>query len=243
MGVEYRHFLVVDDPYWLPKPETLLRVHEVLSEWSLCPNPPQLYDLSEGHIRQIDGAITGIQPPEPGIAAVYPFQSGAEIAKILGASVYSEISDNERYLQEIVLIVGRDIRIHPTSEGIFCTVLEAPRLDAPLEPYPNLDYEGEYDNPYENASEFAHGLAWYDRAFPCPPEAILPKVKVSISSSENRHLEGGIFRGYWRAALILDCGKDLPAFIENECKLPNRVFMETISAAFGTPLLEVGEIY
>ena len=36
MGVEYRHYLVVNDPEWRPEPDTASRVEEVLRSWGLA---------------------------------------------------------------------------------------------------------------------------------------------------------------------------------------------------------------
>ncbi|HEX7864364.1 MAG TPA: hypothetical protein VF555_05420 [Variovorax sp.] len=35
MGIEYRHFLVVDDADWRPRADTAARVAKLLADWSI----------------------------------------------------------------------------------------------------------------------------------------------------------------------------------------------------------------
>src|SRR5262249_7214197 len=71
MGIEYRHFLVVDDAEWRPQSDTAARVEAVLRKWSLVDRPKEVVDLSRGANKQIDGDTTSV-PPGPEWSSYIP---------------------------------------------------------------------------------------------------------------------------------------------------------------------------
>jgi hypothetical protein len=51
------------------------------------------------------------------------------------------------------------------------------------------------------------------------------------------------FMGYWRTALIIDCGKDLPQVSDEDgFKIPNKAFISDVEEAWGCKVIEVGSI-
>jgi len=50
------------------------------------------------------------------------------------------------------------------------------------------------------------------------------------------------FRGYWRTALVIDCGKDLPEDPDEDFKIPNKAFISDVEAALGCKVIEIGAI-
>ena len=62
--------------------------------------------------------------------------------------------------------------------------------------------------------------------------------------AQNGHFCGGQnFKGYWRTALIIDCGKDLPKLFEDLYKIENKEFISDIENALGSTIIEIGEVY
>lgn len=224
MGVEYRHFLVAGDPGWLPQPETLSRIDALLSKWGLVSDAPKVYDLSAGKKRSLKGLPQS--SPGPGIAALYPMVEGSAVAKIFGPS-YDGIPDDGRYIQGIAVVVGLDYRVHWSSEGL-CFTVEAPAREG------TRDIE-----PYDDDND----LGLYAECYPAGPSTTPPTVEVDIDQSVKANVAWSGYTGVWRAAVILDCGKDLPKFIEGPLALPSRSFVTNVSDALRSRLHEVGEIY
>jgi hypothetical protein len=226
MGVEYRHFLVVGDPGWLPKADTASRVDDVLRKWSLVTKEPDIYDLAGGGKQRLNQPIS-ILIPGPGYALTYPMVKGRKVSAVVGPCFYPEIGEEERYIQGIALVVGNDFRIHWSWEGTCFTVLQPPtNSGVPVDPYSGEQH-----------------LYLYAEAYPTGPQTTPPKVEVDVYNKDRHHIGWDHYNGFWRSALVLDCGKDLPSFIEGKFFLLCKEFVQAVSDAFRSPVLEVGEIY
>lgn len=58
MGVEYRHFFVVDQENWHPEQDTFERVNKVLGSWGLNDELLEIVDLTSGkQSRTTDASI------------------------------------------------------------------------------------------------------------------------------------------------------------------------------------------
>ena len=246
MGVEYRHFLVTGEPAWLPVPGTLGRVEDVLRKWRLVTEDAKVFDLSGGQELAISEIPT---TPGAGIAAVYPKVEGPVVAALFGPSYYdnsttwldsfqrfckatlfgvaaSEHSnDQERYIQQIAIVVGTDYRIQWSSEE-FCFSVVKPPLEG-----------GREVAPYPEGS-----LGLYDAAYPAAKSTVPPRVEIEVSELARDHVAWRDFPGFWRGAVVLDFGKDIPAFAAGQYILGCREFVSDISMAFRTRICEVGEI-
>ena len=246
MGVEYRHCLVTGEPAWLPDPGTLGRVEDVLRKWRLVTEDPEVFDLSGGRALAISEIPT---TSGAGIAAVYPMIKGPVVASLFGPRDYdtsttwleslqrfcettlfglaaSEHSnDQERYIQQIAIVVGTDYRIQPSSEE-FCFSVVKPPLEGGREvaPYP--------EDP----------LGLYYAAYPAAKSTVPPRVEIEVSELARGHVAWRDFPGFWRGAVVLDFGKDIPAFAAGQYILGCREFVSDISMAFRTRICEIGEI-
>lgn len=145
--------------------------------------------------------------------------------EVVGPSFYGE--ELARYLQRIFVVIGTDFRVHWSSEGICFTVV-APPHDGPkrIEPY-RRDQK----------------LYLYGEAYKADSETMPPQVEIEIDRRHRSHVAWTEYCGYWRGAVILDCGKDLPKFVVGKHTLPSQRFVQQIAGAFRSPIVEVGEIY
>jgi hypothetical protein len=234
MGVEYRHTLVVQDPTWQPRPNTAARIDQVLRQWSLVSVDPEVYDLSvtreyamspPQERRRLHARPVPVVPPGAGLALVYPKVEGAAIERIFGPSYYPSVSAEERYLYRISLIVGDDFRVHSGCMDLnFAEVIEPPtRNGAAAEPY-------SYRVPA--------GL--YGEAYPADASTKPPTVNMQIEPGLEQHVGWHDYAGFFRAALTLDCNKDLPKFVDGKHLLPGRDFVAAVGDAFGSPVIEFG---
>lgn len=228
MGVEYKHFLIPSDPTFVPHNEILCKIDALLSRWYLKAGNPKIFNLANGVNTSIHQDLSSIQFGH-GVAVEYPGIEGWPVREIVGPSYFAdEVSDEERYIDRIYLIVGTDYRVHPGNDEIYMKVNKPPIEDAnPVKPYSKFDE--------------LNGLHW--EAYNCSINATPPEVHISFENN-NRIIGEQNFLGYWRTALILDFGKDLPALSDNYLfKLENEKFVSELEQAFECPLIQIGEIY
>jgi len=219
MGVEYRHFLVVDDENWHPEPDTFERVNEVLKSWGLHGKLLEVVDLAGGKPRTTSDST--VPKGLAGKAFRIEGQDGAVVARLAGPSLY-DCEDEDRYLMQILVILGEDFRIHWSSEGFFFELAEPP----------SVAYQDE--EPFEIA---------YSESVPAT-NAAPPKVKVHIEDFARKHIASKDYKGFWRAAVILEFGKDLPAFADGVHSLPSKEFLQALQNALRAQSInEIGEFY
>jgi hypothetical protein len=48
---------------------------------------------------------------------------------------------------------------------------------------------------------------------------------------------------FWRSGVVLNCGKDAPALLDEDRQLSDRALVRELESAFETPLVELGWIY
>jgi hypothetical protein len=195
---------------------------------------PEVYDLSATREyatsppqerRRLYARPVPVAPPAAGLALVYPKIEGPAIERIFGPSHYPSVSAEERYLYRISLIVGDDFRIHSGCMDLnFAEVIEpATRNGAAVEPY-------SYRVP----------AGIYGEAYPADASTRPPTVSMQIEPGLDQHVGWHGYAGFFRAALILDCNKDLPKFVDGKHLLPTRDFVAAVSDAFGSPVIEFG---
>lgn len=228
MGVEYQHFLAVNEPDWLPAPDTLGRVEAVLRQWSLAGPLQRVVDLSDRRTQTLAAPERRHQEAGPGLVAVYEGISGAAAERIAGPSIYVAMPE-ERYLQEVAIVVGSDYRVFFGSESAFFEVT-SPAKDG-----------GKALLPFQ----FEVPAGWggigtlFGESFPGSAGTAPPVVKI-----EMENYSPGNLLGFWRGAVVIDFGKDLPAFVEeNHLLLPNREFVQAVAEAFRSQVGEFGAIY
>jgi len=223
MGIGYRHFLAVDDPAWRPQADTIDRVEAVLRAWSLANGPATVVELSP----KAQAALpeTGSMPD---LALSWRDMEGPAVAALAGASAYGDIDPAERYLMEITLIAGNDYRVQWSPDGFYFKLVAPPRLDGvPVRAHEDNDAKG----------------TLYAESFPFKEGASAPVVQIQVEDHAKPHLAWETCSGFWRAALVLDFGKDLPAFTESVHCLPARDFVAAVGEALRGPIVEIGELY
>ena len=225
MGIEYRHFLVVDDAQWRPQADTASRVEKVLRAWSLGDQPTKVIDLVRGE--QLSTELSIRSAPGRGIAVVYGGVDGTAVEKLAGASYYPELRFEDRYIMSTTLLVGDDYRIQTTSDSsIYFEVMEPP-----------LDGRGNRLEPIDG--EFSSHL--YADTFPGTDISSPPKVRAHVAEFAQENISWASCNGFWRGALVIDFGKDLPGFARTVHLLPAAQFVRELSEAFRGPLVQIGE--
>jgi hypothetical protein len=227
MGVEYKQFLIPADPAFIPQHEVLIKIDTLLSRWHLKTGNPKLFSLANGENTSIHQDLNSIQFGH-GIAVEYPGVEGRQVREVVGQSYFKdEVSDEDRYMERIILIVGTDYRIHPGSEEVYIKVNKPPV---------------EEGKPVKHYCEFDELYGLHAEAYNCSINATPPDVHVSVEDKE-RIIGDQNFLGYWRTALVFDFGKDLPALGDKLFKLENEKFLDELERAFECPLIQIGEIY
>jgi hypothetical protein len=228
MGIEYRHYLVVNEADWCPKPDTAARVDSVIREWSIVDELEKVVNLALGanNTELEDMSIT--VPPGPGLAFVYSGVKGASVDRIAGASIYDDVTTAERYTMKTTLVIGDDYRVQWSSESIYFEVVSPPIANAK----PVLGDDDE--EPY--------GML-FAKSFPSTGVTSPPVVVAHVEKHARPNVASRNCQGYWRGGLIIDFGKDLPSFTDDVHMLASRDFVTAISEAFRGSIVEVGEFY
>ena len=227
MGVEYKQFLIPSDPTFIPQNEILVKLDTLLSKWNLKTGKPKVFDLTNGENTSIHQELNSIQLGH-GVAVEYPGIEGRQVRDIVGPSYFKdEVLDEERYIEKIILIVGTDYRIHPSGDEVYVKVKKPPKEDA---------------KPVKHYSESDELYRLHAEAYSCSINATPPEVQISVEDKE-RIIGEQNFLGYWRAALILDFGKDVPALSDKLFKLENEKFLSELEQAFECTLIQIGEVY
>ena len=153
---------------------------------------------------------------------------GRSVVPLFGTSYYPEVSSDERYLQSITFISGSDFRVHVSSEGL-CFTVNTPARDGirHIDPDPDRDQH----------------LYLYAESFPANSSTIPPHVEILVESAAKQNVAWVGYAGVWRGALVLDCGKDLPEFVERRHALKSAQFLTEVSEALRCAIHEIGEIY
>ncbi|PXX33710.1 hypothetical protein [Undibacterium pigrum] len=230
MGVEYRHFVVVNDKDWLPAVDTLARVDAVLYKWSLIDKPTMVFDLStmkESSEKSIPNSMPGA-----GQVLVYDeVANGKPVVNIAGRCYYDTVKDEDHYISSIIVVAGNDIRIQQSDE--YCYFEQT-------SPAPDQVCDGFMSDldtiPWPVSKTFdaylVHGKYLGT-----------PKVNIHFSKNFPGLYEWTNYAGYWRGAVMLDFGKSLPNFCENLRQLPARDFVNELATAFRGPIAEIGVVY
>jgi hypothetical protein len=227
MGIEYRHFLVINDASWQPQADTVSRVEAVLHNWVIAKAIKEIVDLSLGAKNRLLN-VANITSPGPGIAVVYSGVDGSSVERIAGPSGYENIDPGERYIMNTTIVVGEDIRIQWSSESIYFELVSPPNAnDVPIFNDPN-------EEPYDTL---------FSQSFSSKNITALPVVAAHIENHAKLSVAWNECLGFWRGALVINFGKDLPSFTNYVHALPARDFVAEISAAFRGPIIEIGEFY
>ena len=96
-----------------------------------------------------------------------------------------------------------------------------------MSPYPSVSYQGRE----------------CDEVYPAEAATTPPVVRITAGRPSDAKLIPKGFTGVWRAALLLDCGKDLPAFAGKSNTTPNRDFKAKVETALGAEVSQMGYFY
>lgn len=123
------------------------------------------------------------------------------------------LAADRRYLQSVTATFGVDF--HVLSCESYPVVIEVPPIEN--DAFVELDEESEADG------------AW--------------RYRVGWTASPPTTAVKGCFSGVWRAALVIDCGKDLPEIAISEEPLPASRFCPEVEEALETAVVEQGWIH
>lgn len=224
MGLEYTHYIFVDDLSYIGTPATAMALEAVLTKWGLVSGSPTMRSLDGGKAKKLrQSSLDKVPADISNLLVEYPFTEADTIADIMGPSEYDDV--NSRYIQKLVLLVGSDYRVYNGQETASTTVTAPPQKNGKdVKPYkPNYD------------------ISYYSDAYPADSETEPPKAELEPDLHEWPLPKG--FCGIWRCAVILDCGKDLPAFMQKTNKLPSTKFASDIRKAFGRKIVQIGHLY
>ena len=129
---------------------------------------------------------------------------------------------------DIALVVGDDYRLHWSSDGIDFELISPPFANG--KPVLGDEDEEPYDILFANS-------------FPATGITSPPVVTAHIADHAQANVAWQDYQGYWRGAVVIDFGKDLPSFTDEVHQLPSRDFVAAISTAFRGSIVEVGEFY
>lgn len=226
MGVEYRHFMVVDDALWRPQGDTAARVEAALRQWSVIGKVENIVDLPVDQDSRT-GASNTPAAPGPGVAIVYAGAHGPAIETFAGPSAYADITPNDRYLKRATLVIGDDYRVQWSPDSVYFELVSPPLANGVPIAGGDVDFHD---------SLFA-------ASFPSARATTPPVVIARVQDNRRPSIAWDSCLGFWRGGLVLDFGKDLPAFCEKVQALPAREFVAAISEALRGPLVEIGEFY
>ena len=224
MGVEYTHYLMVDDLTYVGTHAIALTLQDVLTTWGLIAGPPTIRSLDGGKAKKLRQTSLAKVPVDfANLLVEFPHTEAETIADIMGPSEYDNV--DSRYIQAIALLIGADYRVYDGGETAFTTVIHPPQRN------------GKEVKPYKPNFK----IRCYTNAYPADGETTPPKAVLKPDLHDWPLPKG--FCGIWRCGVILDCGKDLPAFAQKTNKLPSTRFASDITKAFGAKIVQVGHFY
>lgn len=220
MGIEYTHYFTVEDDGWLPTKAHAEALHRLLVRWKLARGKPALSTLAGGKKRVVKGRTietSGDIPPEL-LLDYGHVQDEGTCGAILGAgAMYFDVQ----------VLLGRELKMPLDAFDTLNTVVDEPPQDRRGREIEELMYP----DPV-GATSFA-----------LEPGDRLPVVTIACKNPA----DGGArtppkgYRGWFRSALILDCGKAGPEFaMQGQWNAPNRDFVGELAAAFSAPVVELG---
>ena len=213
MGVEYSHGIYVEDLHWRPAWEHIEAVRAVLARYGFVPTDPELYVLGDAAEELDDDNLPDMLPDN--VMAVYDApEDGAAVARVMGPSLYEDVTHEDRYIQSVTVIFGVDFKVL-ISETLDAEVLEPPRLGNV--PIPTAEARASY--------------CAYCHVYPATWTTTPPLTRARTA-----------FPGVWRCGITIDCGKDVPAIADAEAPLPSALVRE-LEVALGTALVEQGWLY
>lgn len=229
MGVEYRHFLAVNDKDWLPAVDTLARVDAVLNKWSLINQPTMVFDLST--MKESSEKTIPSFMPGAGQAVVYDDAKGKPVTDIAGPCYYDTVKEEDHYISKIIVVAGNDIRIQQSDEyGYFEQISPAPDQAC-------IGFVYDLDTiPWPVSKTFDAYLVHGEYSG-------TPEINIHFSKNFPELYDWTDYAGYWRGAVMLDFGKSLPGFYAQPRQLPSRDFVNELAIAFRGPIAEIGVVY
>lgn len=226
MGVEFAHWLFVEDLAWEPTVAAALAVYQVLEGAGLVKRPPDVYLLPKeptpsdfgGYLSRVPQKsrriLSAMKAVAEGTILVFDDpEGGAAITRVFGPSAYRNVEDRERYLVRITVVLGREPHLFDGGESGSATT------DLPCTPMPRMIPSG-------------GGIEWSGQ--------VRPPAKLEWSDGE----PPSGWDGVWASGIGVDFGKDLPEFVNTDPRaVPDRDFVMALEDAMGARFVEVGYIH
>lgn len=226
MGVEFTQCFFVRDLKWVGDQSVLARLHDVLAKWGLAKRPPTVFDIDDGGRRKVDAKLGGMRKPPANLLAEWDEpQQAPELERVLGASYFgNQVGAEDRYLMHLFAVVGTDFRTLFAADGLEVEVRVPPIT------------RGREQTLVDERRLW--GVC--GEMYVAGPSSTPPVVDIAVTREGSGQLIPSGFTGAWRAGLIMDCGKDLPAFAGKRTDVPNVEFSQEVAEAFGTDLVQIG---
>src|ERR1044072_457588 len=137
MGVEYRHYLIPDNPSFAPTSGVIKRMDAVLEKWKLKAGAPEIYNLNAQSQLLVAAPLHALIFGQ-GFGIKYPYlKDGNALTKVMGPDHFG---DNLRYFYNLVFVVGLDYRLHSGDQSWEIKVIKPPYEGATqLETYLHYD--------------------------------------------------------------------------------------------------------
>lgn len=215
MGVEYEHWFLLQD-LAIPGDVALARrILGWLDEVGLA-SSHEIHDIGEGRYTKLGG----LHEAGANFMLSTPrgdgmAAEGPSVARLMGPS-YHEAAEEERYVQRWRLIVGTELRILRGNEEVFVSTVPA-----------GVDVGRRWQVPDQG---------WFTADAPIPTSTI--EMTPFLPRPDG-------FTGLFRCALLVDCGKDVPAIadVNQRRAIPDAGVRLRLERAFGGRVTEIGLIY
>lgn len=140
---------------------------------------------------------------------------GSVIKDIFGESQYEEVQPDQRYIEQVTIVFGKAKKIFQGGEEFYVSSTNIDTISVDLSCYQPFD-----EMTYEEISE--DDLT----------------VFINIERMENYDW----FKGWWKAGIIIDFGKDVPIWSDG-AKMPDGCLLESLEGVIDMKFREVGHYY
>ena len=224
MGVEYKHYILVEDLSYIGTLSTAIAVERVLVDWGLVAGTPTIRSLDGGKDRKLrQSTLQKVPATTSNLLVEYPFSEAESITDIMGPSEFGDV--DSRYIQQVAVLIGSDFRVYDGFETAYTSITSPPKQD------------GDVVKPFKQCYDISH----YADAYPADAETTPPTAVLEADLHDWPMPKS--FCGVWRCGVILDCGKDVPAFMQKKNQLPSTKFVPDLRKAFGHKLIQIGHFY
>ena len=213
MGIEYEHYFIPEDPTHQCTVQQILDLIDYLKSEGLSNQHPDIRKVEDAMFNE----TSSVSEKEDLIISLADSVHSKDIPRIFGPSRYEDIGDEWRYIDNLYIHNGPSYNVHSWHES---------PLHVDTKESKTIWVE---TNSSDNLFAYQEFLL---------PGAELSKIKIEGSLLEHQ----ANFKGYWRFAMCVDFGKDIPVFATNQL-CTNAKFCAKLDAIVGCTLIQIGSYY